>query len=338
MKDNIICMVVVNIICVGFIMLTVFLQFGTDIKVMRKVESLPIEVGYTHSTRRSTAGRPVSVADCKVKVAPDSDDIDSFWVDAKDVFGTDDEDELEEIIEDEDTIKLNIFINPETDEVLGVTTKGTSRWALIYQNNKLVKYGSVLIPCVDVFVILIMLLFGKKKKAGKPGARNKESASFDTLPDLKNYRIYLFLKAGEVSEVKAHLDEYHELYITEAAFSTDLYKLGDTAWTYVVLTLLPGVAEISPAWEYLNILLWMSDKAERSFAYAYSRQKGEPSVIAERDWGDQLGESCKGIIGGKYFHASIPGQEVTWKQGVPKSFEHEEYIRKEYGVDVRLAQ
>ena len=334
MKNNIICLFVVNIICVGFIMLTVFLQFGTDIKVLNEVESLPIEVGYAQSTHRSTTGRAARVYDCKVKVKPDTDDIAPFWVDAKDVFGTDDEGELEEIIENEDAVKLNIFINPETDKVLGVTVKGASKWSLFYQNNKLVKYGLVIIPCVDVFVLLVMLLSGKKKKTVK----TVKTDSFDTFPDLTNYRIYIFLKNDRVSEVKAHLDEYHELYITETDFSTGLYNLGDTQWTYVVLTLLPGVAEISPFWDYLNILLWMSDKAEISFAYAFSKQKGELPVIAVRDEKNQYGDSCKGIASGKYFSAAIPEQAVTWEQSVSKKFDYEEYLRKCYGVDVRLAK
>ena len=166
----------------------------------------------------------------------------------------------------------------------------------------------------------------------------KKQASFDSFPDLKNYRIFLFLKGGEIDDVKAQMDEYHELYITETAFSTNLFKLGDTPWTYVVLTLLPEVAEISPIWDYFNILLWMSEKTEISFAYACSRQMGEPPVFAVRDDDNQYGDSCKGMANGKYFHAAIPEQEVTWEQSISKQFDYEGYIREKYGVDVKWAQ
>ena len=168
--------------------------------------------------------------------------------------------------------------------------------------------------------------------------KHDEGSSFDSFPDLKNYQIYILLKGGELSEVKAQMDEYHEIYITEAAFSTQLYKLGDTQWTYIVLTLLPDVAEFPPVWDYLNILLWMSDKAESSFAYAYSRQKGELPLIAERDWNNQDGDSCKGIANGKNFYAAIPDQNVRWEQAVPKQFDYEKYLMERYGVDVRLAK
>ena len=162
--------------------------------------------------------------------------------------------------------------------------------------------------------------------------------SFDSFPDLKNYQIYLLLKGGELSEVKARMDEYHEIYITETAFSTQLYKLGDTQWTYIAFTLLPEVSELSPIWDYFNILLWMSDKSESSFAYAFSRQKGELPIIAARDWNNQYGDSCIGIANGKNFHAAIPEQEVIWKQAVPGQFAYEAYLLEKYGVDIRLAR
>ena len=166
--------------------------------------------------------------------------------------------------------------------------------------------------------------------------RNKQN-SFESLPDLKNYRIFLFLKGGAVDELRAHMDEYHKIYSTETAFFMDLFKLGDTSWTYIALTLMPEVAEISPMWDYLNILLWMSEKAEVSFAYAYSREQGKLPVVAVLDEENQYGDSCKGIANGKHFRAAIPEQEVTWGQSAPKQFDYEEYLLGKYYVDVRQA-
>lgn len=167
--------------------------------------------------------------------------------------------------------------------------------------------------------------------------KQNKSDSLDTFPDLSDYRIYLFLKGGELNKVKAQMDEYHELYTTEAAFSTQLFKLGDTSWTYIVFTLLPNVAEISPIWDYLNILLWMSDKTEVSFAYAYSMQAGKLPLLANRDYDNPFGDSCIGIANGKHFRAAIPEQEVVWEQRVSKQFDYSGYLRENYGVDISLA-
>lgn len=168
--------------------------------------------------------------------------------------------------------------------------------------------------------------------------KQNRSNAFDSFPDLKDYRVYLFLRGGELSEVKARMDEYHEIYLTETAFSTQLYRLGDTPWIYMVLTLLPGVAELSPIWDYFNILLWMSDKVETAFAYAYSEYKGKLPVFALRDVDNQFGDSCKGIANGKHFLATIPEQEVQWGQGVTGRFDYKGYLRENYGIDVDLAK
>ena len=55
--------------------------------------------------------------------------------------------------------------------------------------------------------------------------KHNETESFDSFPNLTDYRIYIFLKGGELSEVKARMDEYHEIYITETAFSTHAVTL-----------------------------------------------------------------------------------------------------------------
>ena len=164
MKSNIISIAAVNIVWIGFILITVFLQFGTDIEVVKKVDSLPVDIGYTQSSIHQTGKAPITTSHCKVKIKPEDEDIDPFWVNAKDVFGTEDERKLQKMIDKEETIRLNIFINPKTDEVLGVTTKGTSRWALIYNNNKLVKYGLAILAGVDLFLVGLVIFSEKMKR------------------------------------------------------------------------------------------------------------------------------------------------------------------------------
>ena len=66
------------------------------------------------------------------------------------------------MVDDKETIKMNIFVDSRTNEVLGVTRKSASKLALIY-NNKLVKLGSIIIPCVDLLVFGSIYFSGKKK-------------------------------------------------------------------------------------------------------------------------------------------------------------------------------
>lgn len=67
------------------------------------------------------------------------------------------------MVDDKETIKMNIFVDSRTNEVLGVTRKSASKLALIYNNNKLVKLGSIIIPCVDLLVFGSIYFSGKKK-------------------------------------------------------------------------------------------------------------------------------------------------------------------------------
>ena len=150
MKSNIISLAVTNVIAIGFIIFTIFARFGTHIEVIKRMELLPVSVGYSNSER-------------VVLMEPeDDDDIDRFWVNAKYVYGTDKERELRRMIEDEDTIRLNVFIDPRTDEVLGITKKSTSVLGLIYVNHKLFRYGIPMILGADILIVVLMLLSGRK--------------------------------------------------------------------------------------------------------------------------------------------------------------------------------
>ena len=150
MKSKIISIAFVNFIAIGFIMFTIFARFGTHIEVIKRVDCVPVDISYSKSVSARV-----------VLVKSDEDDMDSFWVNAKEIFGTDKERELKEMIEDKESVMLNVFINPQTHEVLGVTKNGTSRLALIYHNHKLLKYGIFILLGVDVFLLVLILLSRK---------------------------------------------------------------------------------------------------------------------------------------------------------------------------------
>ena len=174
MKSNIISLVIVNIICFAFIFATVFITFGTKIDVVRNVEALPVEIGSTQS-RHMRKGMTYYSTNRMVKVKTDDSRFESIWIDGDRVFGTNDRDKLQEIVDKHEHIKINVFINPDTGEALGVTLKGDSKLALFYTNNKLLRYGSIIIPAVDVFVILTCLISGRSKKKKQKKAANADA-------------------------------------------------------------------------------------------------------------------------------------------------------------------
>ena len=101
-----------------------------------------------------------------VKVEPDVDEIYPFWLDAREFFNTDNEDVLRKMVDNKETVKINIFINSQTNEVIGITKSNASKLALFYRNNKLVKFGFIIIPCVDLLVFG-SICFSRKKKGNQ---------------------------------------------------------------------------------------------------------------------------------------------------------------------------
>ena len=168
LKSNIIIVILVNVICFCFIAFTIFMQFGINIKVVKNVKMYPVEQGTSHySSYNYRLNQSYDSYIRMVRIESDDDDIESVWVDAQYVFGTDNEKEINELIEDKDAVRLNVFINSKTGETMGVTTKGTSRWSFFYNNNKLLKYGLIILPCVDIFLIGL-IVFSEKKLSFNP--------------------------------------------------------------------------------------------------------------------------------------------------------------------------
>ena len=164
LKNDIISVVAVNVVCFGFIIFTVFMQFGINIKVIKKVNAVPVDIGYVSETYYRRGYGSTNIPVCMVELKTDSDKFDSVWVEAKDFFKTDNEIMLKKKISAKESVKINIFYNPKKDEILGITKKGGTVLSLINDNNKLVRYGSVILVGVDLFVLSLMYSKYRRKK------------------------------------------------------------------------------------------------------------------------------------------------------------------------------
>lgn len=147
-------LVLADITCFIFIVITLLLQFGIHIKVDAKTEIMVTDIGYTQSSRR-VAGKNVAVSNCKVKLNLVGTD-DAVWLDKDIVFPDKDISSIEEMIEEKVRITRNVFWNAESDKIIGITQNGNSRLALYYYNSKMFKYGILIIVLVNVFGILFI--------------------------------------------------------------------------------------------------------------------------------------------------------------------------------------
>lgn len=153
---------VVNIIVLGFIAITLLAQFGVHIEVDRDVDLVPVEIGYSQSTRYSRGRGVAYVSERYVRLKYEDDEQESFWIPADVVFGRDDD--IEDMIRDGDSINGNVFYNTSSDKVIGVTKSDGSILSLYYHNSKMFRYGIWILLLVDIFVGFLIVI--KNKKGG----------------------------------------------------------------------------------------------------------------------------------------------------------------------------
>ena len=142
---------VVNFIVLGFIAVTLLAQFGVHIEVDKSVELVPVEIGYSQSTRHINS-KFVPVSERYVRLKYEKSAQKSFWASASVVFGRASVDDIEDMIKDGDSIKRNVFFNTKSNEVIGVTKSGKSILSLYYYNSKMFRYGIWILILCDIFV------------------------------------------------------------------------------------------------------------------------------------------------------------------------------------------
>ena len=153
---------VVNFIVLGFIAITLLTQFGVHIKVDEGAELIPVEIGYSQSTSHINS-KSVPVSERYVRLKFENNAQKSFWVPAYVVFGKAAVDEIEDMINDGNSIKINVFYNTKSDDIVGVTKSGKSILSLYFYNSKVFRYGILILLLVDIFVFFLIKFSNKKR-------------------------------------------------------------------------------------------------------------------------------------------------------------------------------
>ena len=100
---------VVNFIALGYIAFTLLAQFGIHIKVDQGVNLVPVEIGYSQSTRHINSNF-VLIAERHERLKHENNAQKSIWVSASVVFKRASDDDIEDMIKYGDSIKRNVFI------------------------------------------------------------------------------------------------------------------------------------------------------------------------------------------------------------------------------------
>lgn len=210
---------VVNVIALGFIGITLLAQFGVHIRVDKGVELVPVEIGYSHSTVKVNS-KFVDVADCSVHLRYKDDSQAPFWEPATVVFGKVSVDDIKDMIEDEDTIERNVFINTKTHRVVGLTKNGKSILSLYYFNSKMFRYGILILVIVDIFVGLLI------KSANAKSKKTIDMSQYGYYPEDK--------KKLQLNEILYKMRNFRALFI----FTFLIWLVWGFFYTFAVLLIL----------------------------------------------------------------------------------------------------
>lgn len=154
---------VVNFIVLVFIAITLLTQFGVHIKVDEGAELIPVEIGYSQSTRHINS-KFVPVSERYVRLKFENNAQKSFWVPADAVFGNANVEKIEDMIKDGNSVKINVFYDTKSDEVVGVTKSGKSILSLYFYNSKVFRYGILILLLADIFVGFLVKFSKKRTK------------------------------------------------------------------------------------------------------------------------------------------------------------------------------
>ena len=150
--------------------------------------------------------------------------------------------------------------------------------------------------------------------------------SVDRIPDLKGYRIRIYQKGSSFEEMRGLWNEYEEMYSEEINYQVNFCGFSGTPWKYMDITGKTSQEPIS-FWEYLNLLIWMSQKGSGLFALAESTSVlPEYAVYATVDMSNPAGDTCNALVNGKRCLCDIPAQEISWGEAVSAGYDYRNVI------------
>ncbi len=181
---------VVNFIVLGFIAIIMLAQFGVHIKVDKGVNLVPVNIGYRKSA---------SATEYYVCLMYENNAEMSFWMPASVVFGRTSEDDINDMINDGDSIIRNVFFNTKANVVIGLTKSGKSILALYYYNSIFFRYGIWILIIVDIFMAFLIKYMNTKSKK---------------ITDMSQYRYYPENKRTlELNKILFNMRNFRLLYI-----------------------------------------------------------------------------------------------------------------------------
>ena len=154
----------------------------------------------------------------------------------------------------------------------------------------------------------------------------KKNTDTNQIPDLKGYSVRIYQKGSTFEEMHELWNEYEEMYSAEINYQVSFYGFSGTPWKYMDITGKTSQETVS-FWEYLNLLIWMSQKGSSLFALAESVSvMPQYAVYATVDADNPAGDTCNVLVNGKRCLCDIPAQEIMWGETLSVGYDYRNVI------------
>lgn len=106
-------------------------------------------------------------------------------------------------------------------------------------------------------------------------------------------------------------------------------------WTYLEFPNFEGIPHYHSFWNYQNLVIWLTEKADRDFCLAIPMQPNAPLLLSEPDRTNPYGDSCKGIYADRQFVFEVPGEVLRWGAIPTAPFDYVGYLKKVFQFDAQ---
>ncbi len=157
-------------------------------------------------------------------------------------------------------------------------------------------------------------------------------------PDLTDYRKAMLLHHISYDEIDALLKEYAEINSDNKAIVCEfLYTClpDEPSWVYVEFPNFDNAPHYLNLWNYQNLLVWMSQKADQGFCLAIPRDQRKPLFLSIMDGKNPHGDSCVGIYADRDFYFEIPGDIFEWGPVPTSAFNYVGFLKETFQFDTQ---
>lgn len=155
-------------------------------------------------------------------------------------------------------------------------------------------------------------------------------------PDLTNYHKAILLQHTTFADIANLLQEYAQIWTDKHAVRCDFFYTtlpADKTWAYLAFPTIEGAPHYVNFWNYQNLLIWLTQKANKAFCLAMPHDQRQPLFLATPDSQNPYGDSCVGIYADRDFYFELPAEILEWGPVPTSAFDIAGFLQTAFQFD-----